>query len=75
MEAATIFYTSKLSDPAKKYLHDRGLIVGATDTRFEGHTLDRMSRKARYDPADAAIGTAVSILRAKKMAGQVTGHL
>jgi carboxypeptidase C (cathepsin A) len=42
----------------QELMRDRGLIVGATDTRFEGHTLDRMSRKARYDPADAAIGSA-----------------
>jgi carboxypeptidase C (cathepsin A) len=42
----------------QELLRDRGLIVGATDTRFEGHALDRMSRKARYDPADAAIGSA-----------------
>ena len=25
----------------QELLRDRGLIVGATDTRFEGHTLDR----------------------------------
>jgi carboxypeptidase C (cathepsin A) len=42
----------------QELLRDRGLIVGATDTRFQGPTLDRMSRKARYDPSDAAIGSA-----------------
>jgi carboxypeptidase C (cathepsin A) len=42
----------------QELLRDRGLIVGGTDTRFEGHALDRMSRKARYDPSDAAIGSA-----------------
>lgn len=42
----------------QELLRDRGLIVGATDTRFEGHALDRMSRKARYDPSDAAIASA-----------------
>ena len=39
-------------------LRDRGLIIGATDTRFEGHALDRLSRKARYDPSDSAIASA-----------------
>ncbi|HEX3994571.1 MAG TPA: peptidase S10, partial [Acetobacteraceae bacterium] len=42
----------------QELLHDRGRIIGATDTRFEGPTLDRMSRKARYDPSDAAISSA-----------------
>jgi carboxypeptidase C (cathepsin A) len=42
----------------QELLRDRGLIVGATDTRFEGHTLDRTSRKAKYDPTDAAINSA-----------------
>jgi carboxypeptidase C (cathepsin A) len=42
----------------QELLRNRGLVVGATDTRFEGHALDRMSRRARYDPADAAIGSA-----------------
>jgi carboxypeptidase C (cathepsin A) len=42
----------------QELLRDRGLIVGGTDTRFEGHTLDRMSRRAQYDPADTAIGSA-----------------
>jgi carboxypeptidase C (cathepsin A) len=42
----------------QELLRDRGLIVGATDTRFEGHTLDRLSRQAKYDPSDAAIGSA-----------------
>ena len=42
----------------QELLRDRGLVVGATDTRFEGHALDRMSRKARYDPSDAAIASA-----------------
>jgi carboxypeptidase C (cathepsin A) len=42
----------------QELLHDRGLIVGATDTRFAGHALDRMSRKAHYDPSDAAIASA-----------------
>jgi carboxypeptidase C (cathepsin A) len=42
----------------QELLRDRGLVVGATDTRFEGHALDRMSRKARYDPSDAAVGSA-----------------
>lgn len=42
----------------QELLRDRGLVVGATDTRFDGHTLDRMSRKARYDPSDAAIASA-----------------
>jgi carboxypeptidase C (cathepsin A) len=42
----------------QELLHDRGLVVGATDTRFEGHTLDRLSRRAHYDPVDAAIGSA-----------------
>jgi carboxypeptidase C (cathepsin A) len=42
----------------QELLRGRGLIVGATDTRFEGHALDRMSRKARYDPSDSAIASA-----------------
>ncbi|MGD0430426.1 MAG: peptidase S10 [Acetobacteraceae bacterium] len=42
----------------QELLRDRGLIVGGTDTRFEGHTMDRMSRQATYDPSDAAIGSA-----------------
>jgi carboxypeptidase C (cathepsin A) len=42
----------------QELLRDRDLVVGGTDTRFEGHALDRMSRRARYDPADAAIGSA-----------------
>jgi carboxypeptidase C (cathepsin A) len=42
----------------QELLRDKGLIIGATDTRFEGHTLDRMSRRAKYDPSDAAIGSA-----------------
>jgi carboxypeptidase C (cathepsin A) len=42
----------------QELLRDRGLIVGGTDTRFEGHALDRISRKAKYDPADSAIGSA-----------------
>ena len=42
----------------QELLRDRGLIVGATDTRFEGHALDRMSGKARYDPSDTAIASA-----------------
>jgi carboxypeptidase C (cathepsin A) len=42
----------------QELLRDHGLIVGGSDTRFEGHALDRMSRKARYDPADTAIGSA-----------------
>ena len=42
----------------QELLRERGLIVGATDTRFEGPTLDRMSRKASYDPSDAAISSA-----------------
>jgi carboxypeptidase C (cathepsin A) len=42
----------------QQLLRDRGLIVGGTDTRFVGHALDRMSRKARYDPTDTAIGSA-----------------
>ena len=42
----------------QELLRDRDLIVGATDTRFAGHALDRMSRKAHYDPSDAAVGSA-----------------
>ena len=42
----------------QELLRDRGLVVGATDARFEGPALDRTSRKARYDPSDAAIGSA-----------------
>jgi carboxypeptidase C (cathepsin A) len=42
----------------QELLRDKGLIVGGTDTRFEGHTLDRLSRKAKYDPSDAAVGSA-----------------
>ena len=42
----------------QELLRDRDLIVGATDTRFTGHALDRMSRKAHYDPSDAAVGSA-----------------
>ena len=42
----------------QELLRDRGLIVGGTDTRFEGHALDRISREAHYDPSDAAIGSA-----------------
>jgi carboxypeptidase C (cathepsin A) len=33
-------------------------VVGATDTRFEGNALDRTSRRAKYDPSDAAVGSA-----------------
>jgi len=42
----------------QELLHDRGLIVGETDTRYRGHTLDRMDKKAGYDPTDAAITSA-----------------
>jgi carboxypeptidase C (cathepsin A) len=42
----------------QELLRDEGLIVGGTDTRFEGHTLDRLNREAKYDPSDAAIGSA-----------------
>jgi carboxypeptidase C (cathepsin A) len=42
----------------QELLRDRGLVFGATDTRFEGHALDRMSRNAHYDPSDAAITSA-----------------
>jgi carboxypeptidase C (cathepsin A) len=42
----------------QELLRDDGLIVGGTDTRFSGHTLDRLNRKAKYDPSDAAIGSA-----------------
>jgi carboxypeptidase C (cathepsin A) len=42
----------------QELLRDRGLVIGATDTRFEGHAMDRLSRKARYDPSDAAISSA-----------------
>ncbi len=42
----------------QELLRDRDLIVGATDTRFQGHALDRMSRKAHYDPSDSAIASA-----------------
>ncbi len=42
----------------QELLRDNGLIVGATDTRFEGYTLDRTSRRAKYDPTDAAINSA-----------------
>ncbi len=42
----------------QELLRGRDLIIGATDTRFAGHSLDRMSRKAHYDPSDAAIGSA-----------------
>lgn len=42
----------------QELLRDSGEIVGATDTRFAGHTLDRLSRKAHYDPSDAAISSA-----------------
>jgi carboxypeptidase C (cathepsin A) len=42
----------------QELLRDRGLIIGGTDTRFEGHALDRMSRRAHYDPADSAVGSA-----------------
>ena len=42
----------------QELLRDSGRVVGATDTRFAGHALDRMSRKAHYDPSDAAIGSA-----------------
>jgi carboxypeptidase C (cathepsin A) len=42
----------------QELLRDKGLVIGATDTRFEGHALDRLSRKARYDPSDAAISSA-----------------
>ncbi len=41
----------------QELLRDRGLVVGATDTRFSGHTLDRMGRKARYDPSDTALAS------------------
>jgi carboxypeptidase C (cathepsin A) len=42
----------------QELLRDQGLVIGATDTRFAGHTLDRLSRRARYDPVDSAIGSA-----------------
>jgi carboxypeptidase C (cathepsin A) len=42
----------------QELLRDRGLVIGATDTRFAGQSLDRLSRRARYDPVDAAIGSA-----------------
>jgi carboxypeptidase C (cathepsin A) len=42
----------------QELLRDRGVIVGATDTRFEGLALDRTSRRAKYDPSDSAIGSA-----------------
>ncbi len=42
----------------QELLRDRGLVVGATDTRFTGHALDRMNRRARYDPTDTAINSA-----------------
>ncbi len=42
----------------QELLHDRGLIIGDTDTRYRGHTLDRMGKKAGYDPTDAAITSA-----------------
>lgn len=42
----------------QELLRDRGLIIGATDSRFSGPALDRMSRKAKYDPTDAAITSA-----------------
>jgi carboxypeptidase C (cathepsin A) len=42
----------------QELLRDRDLIIGGTDTRFAGHSLDRMSRKAKYDPSDAAVGSA-----------------
>ena len=32
--------------------------MAVTDTRFEGHTLDRVSRRAKYDPTAAAINSA-----------------
>ena len=42
----------------QELLHGQGLTVGGTDTRFSGDTLDRTGRHARYDPSDAAIGSA-----------------
>jgi carboxypeptidase C (cathepsin A) len=42
----------------QELLRDHDLIIGGTDTRFTGHALDRMSRKADYDPSDAAIASA-----------------
>ncbi len=42
----------------QEVLREQGLIVGATDTRFSGPALDRVSRKAKYDPTDAAITSA-----------------
>ena len=39
-------------------LRDRGLIVGGADTRYTGQTLDRMGRKAAYDPTDAGVTSA-----------------
>ena len=42
----------------QELLRDRGLIVGETDTRYRGYTLDRMDKKAGYDPTDAAITSA-----------------
>ena len=42
----------------QELLRDNGLVIGATDTRFEGHALDRLSRRAHYDPSDAAINSA-----------------
>jgi carboxypeptidase C (cathepsin A) len=42
----------------QELLRDRGMIVGGTDTRFEGHALNRTSRRARYDPSDSAIASA-----------------
>ena len=42
----------------QELLRDRGLVVGATDTRFSGPAMDRVSRKAKYDPTDAAITSA-----------------
>jgi carboxypeptidase C (cathepsin A) len=41
----------------QELLRDKGMIIGGTDTRYEGHTLDRMSRRAKYDPSDSAIGS------------------
>ena len=41
----------------QELLRGRGLIVGASDTRFSGHALDRMSKKAGHDPTDAAIAS------------------
>ena len=42
----------------QELLRGRGLIVGTSDTRFSGHALERMSKKAGHDPTDAAITSA-----------------